>query len=60
MTDSDLRLLGWPATDERATWKEMRDCRIVDDETVEHPACIDDAGMFTQLGPLKPPERSRW
>jgi predicted ester cyclase len=53
-------LFGWPATNKRATWKEMRYCRIVDDKTVEHHACIDNAGMLTQLGHLKPPERSRW
>jgi predicted ester cyclase len=53
-------LFGWPATGRRATWKEMRYCRIVDGMTVEHHAVIDNAGMLEQLGHLTPPARSRW
>ena len=53
-------LFGWPASGKRATWKEMRYCRIVNDKTVEHHAVIDNAGMLEQLGHIAPPQRSRW
>jgi predicted ester cyclase len=51
-------LFGWPATNKRATWKEIRYCRIVDDKTLEHYAVIDNFGMLEQLGHVKSPARS--
>lgn len=51
---------GWPATNKRATWKEIRYCRIVNDKTVEHHACLDSLGLLAQLGHIKLPERSNW
>ena len=53
-------LFGWPASGKRATWKEIRYCRIVDDKTVEHHATIDNLGMLAQLGHVKLPERASW
>jgi predicted ester cyclase len=49
---------GWPATGKRATWKEIRDCRIANDKTVEHHACLDNMGLLAQLGHLTWPQRS--
>lgn len=51
---------GWPATGKRATWKEMRYCRVVNDKTVEHHACLDNMGLLAQLGHVQLPERSNW
>jgi predicted ester cyclase len=51
---------GWPATHKRATWKEIRYCRIANDKTVEHHACIDNLALLSQLGHLKLPERATW
>lgn len=53
-------LFGWPATNRRATWKEIRYCRIVNDRTVEHHVCLDSLGMLAQFGHLSLPERSTW
>jgi predicted ester cyclase len=53
-------LFGWPATGKRATWKEIRYCRIVNDKTLEHHAVIDNFGMLEQLGHVKSPSRSTW
>lgn len=53
-------LFGWPATNKRATWKEIRYCRIKNDKTVEHHACIDNLTMLTQLGHIKPPAQTNW
>ena len=51
---------GWPPTGKRATWKEMRYCRIANDKTVEHHACLDNMGLLSQLGHIQLPERSNW
>jgi predicted ester cyclase len=51
---------GWPATNKRATWKEIRYCRIDNDKTVEHHVCLDSLGLLAQLGHIKLPERSNW
>ncbi|MDX2014022.1 MAG: ester cyclase [Myxococcaceae bacterium] len=53
-------LFGWSATNKRATWKEIRYCRIVDDKTLEHYAVIDNFGMLEQLGHVHSPARSTW
>jgi predicted ester cyclase len=53
-------LFGWPASQKRATWKEIRYCRVVDDKTLEHYAVIDNFGMLEQLGHVKSPSRSTW
>lgn len=53
-------MFGWPPSNRRATWKEIRYCRIVDDRTVEHHACLDNMGMLAQLGHVKLPERASW
>jgi predicted ester cyclase len=54
------KFFGWPATNKRATWKEIRYCRIKDDKTIEHHACLDNMGLLAQLGHIKLPERSTW
>ena len=51
---------GWPPTGKRATWKEIRYCRIANDKTVEHHACLDNMGLLAQLGHIQLPERSNW
>jgi len=53
-------LFGWPASHRRATWNEIRVCRIQNDKTVEHYAVIDNFGMLEQLGHVKSPDRSTW
>jgi predicted ester cyclase len=53
-------LFGWPPTHRRATWKEIRYCRIVNNLTVEHHACLDNMGMLAQLGHVQLPERANW
>lgn len=53
-------LFGWPASGKRATWKEIRYCRIANDKTLEHHAVIDNFGMLEQLGHVKSPSRSTW
>lgn len=53
-------LFGWPASGKRATWKEIRYCKVVDGLTVEHHACIDNLAMLAQLGHVKLPERASW
>jgi predicted ester cyclase len=51
---------GWPASNKRATWKEIRYCRFDNNKTVEHHACLDNMGMLSQLGHIQLPERSNW
>jgi hypothetical protein len=43
-----------------AQWREIRYCRIVNDKTVEHHACLGNMALLSQLGHIKLPERSSW
>jgi steroid delta-isomerase-like uncharacterized protein len=51
---------GWPPSGKHATWKEIRYCRIANDKTVEHHACLDNMGLLAQLGHITLPQRSNW
>ncbi len=54
-------LFGSPPKGRKATWKEVRLCKVRDGRVIEHRAVLDSLTMLQQLGHIPPPPgRDSW
>lgn len=53
-------LFGAPPKNRKATWREVRRCKLRDGRVVEHRAVVDSLSMMQQLGHVPTPGRDSW